>query len=117
MAKGKNSMKKADWIALVIENAKKNDGNVSVSMLAEITGKTPVHAANMIAETVRLLALRTGKSETTIRRKIRAVDKSTSTRLTEHDLADLAGSLVGDMFEDDEITVLDAQQERDIATL
>ena len=100
MAKGKNSMKKADWIALVIEHAKKNDGNVSVSMLAEKTGKTPVHVANMIAETVRLIALRTGKSEATIRGKIRVVDNTTSTRLTEHDLSDLAGSLVGDLFDE-----------------
>ena len=115
MAKGKNSMKKADWIALVIETAKKNGGNVSVSTLADVTGKTPVHVANMIAETVRLIALQTGKSETTIQEKIRIVDNTTSTRLTENDLADLAGSLVGDMFEDE--TVLDAQQERDMATL
>ena len=100
MAKGKNSMRKSDWIALVIKTAKQNEGNVSVSTLADATGKTPVHVANMIAETVRLIALKTGKPETTIREKIRVVDNTTSTRLTEHDLADLAGSLVGDLFDE-----------------
>ena len=98
MAKGKNSMGKSEWIALVIKTAKQNGGKVSVATLAKATEKTPVHVANMITETVRLIALQTGKSETTIREKIKMVDNTTSTRLTENDLAVLAGSLVGDMF-------------------